>query len=89
MNQFPDGPLPTNEYVKVIEYITIYKTQKWWQAVALVNQAGHDKLAVYLWHSGDGGKTWKRKQKMSTTSADNWEKVRNAGDKLISKLTVM
>jgi len=82
-----DGPLPVNENVKVIEYITIYKTEKWWQVVALVNQFGHDRLAVYLWLSKDG--KWRRKHKFSASSRDNWEQIKQAGDKLIPKLTVM
>ena len=84
---FPDGALPVNENVKVIEYITIYKTEKWWQVVALVNQFGHDRLAIYLWLSKDG--KWRRKHKFSASSMDNWEQIKQAGDKLAPKLTVM
>ena len=84
---FPDGALPVNENVKVIEYITIYKTEKWWQVVALVNQFGHDRLAIYLWLSKDG--KWRRKYKFSVSSMDNWEQIKQAGDKLAPKLTVM
>jgi len=84
---FPDGALPVNEAVKVIEYITTYKTAKWWQAVALVNQFGHDRLAVYLWLFKDG--KWKRKHKFSASSMENWEQIKHAGDKLAPKLTVI
>lgn len=78
--------LPVDENVKVIEYVTIYKTQKWWQACALVNQFGRNRLAFYLWLSKNG--KWIRKHKFTVGNVDDWDKIKQAGDKLIPKLMV-
>lgn len=80
-------PLPVNEYIKVLEYVTIYKTDKWWQAVALINQAGHERVAIFLWLY-DKGK-WKRKHKFTTNRPDNWNKVKQAVEQMLDKMMVI
>jgi len=87
--KFPEGPLPVHETVKVLEYTTIYKTQKWWKAVALVNMFGHDKIVTYLWRMDDKTGRWRRKQKMGINNEDEWTKVMQAHEKYMSKLTVI
>ncbi|MEM2112079.1 MAG: hypothetical protein QXX08_09430 [Candidatus Bathyarchaeia archaeon] len=40
---------PISESLKVIQGITIYKTEKWWAAVTLVESFGRKQIATYLW----------------------------------------
>ena len=80
-------PLPVNEYIKVLDYDTIYRTDKWWQAVALINQAGHDRVAIFLWLYDKG--RWKRKHKFTTNRPANWEKVKQSVEKMFDKMTVI
>jgi hypothetical protein len=76
--------LPLWESYKVIDYITIYKTQKWWEAVVVFESFGRRTIATYLWTNKDG--TWKRKQKLQVRTTDEWNKVKNAIEQLIPKL---
>jgi hypothetical protein len=81
-------PLPVNSAVNVIDYETIYRTQKWWKVVALVNKFGHDEVATYLWIMDEKGK-WRRKQKMSIKNSDEWEKVIAAHEKFLPRIRQM
>jgi len=49
--------LPVSETMKVIEAINIFKSDKWWAAVALVESFGRKQLAVYLWNKKEN--QWK------------------------------
>lgn len=68
-----EEPLPVSESISVLESKTIYKTQKWWCAVALVNAFGYKKVTVYLWLKGKNGK-WKRKQNL-TINRNTWNEL--------------
>jgi hypothetical protein len=50
--------LPISEKLKVLDAITLYKTDKWWSAIALVDSFGRKQIALYLWLNKDG--KWKR-----------------------------
>jgi len=39
--------LPISEKLKVIQSFMIYKTDKWWSAVALIEAFGRKQVAVY------------------------------------------
>jgi hypothetical protein len=90
-------PLPVDESLKVIDYDTIYKTNKWWSAVALVNAFGHDKVMVYLWQYkekkrnqggqwvGTGVFAWKVQQKMGINFEQNWEDTKKSVDKFMQR----
>jgi len=77
--------LPVDEAVEVIDYRTIYKTQKWWKVVALVNKFGHDEIATYLWIIDEKGK-WRRKQKMAVRNPDEWAKVVTAHEEFLPRI---
>jgi hypothetical protein len=93
-------PLPVDEAIQVIDYETIYKTQKWWCAVLLGNMFGHDKIMVYLWQmtevkrkdpsSGQwvstGQSQWKRKQKMGINFEKDWEHIKKAVDSFMPRI---
>jgi hypothetical protein len=70
--------------IQSIDYITIYKSQKWWEAVVVFESFGRRTIATYLWNNKDG--TWKRKQKFQIRTTDEWNKVKNAIEQLIPKL---
>lgn len=90
--------LPVDESLHVIDYDTIYKTSKWWCAVALVNAFGHDKVMVYLWQWKESKKLvegkwipsgifkWKVQQKMGINFQANWEAEKASIDKFMNKI---
>jgi len=77
--------LPVNEAVHVIEYENIYRTDKWWCAVALVNMFGHNKIAVYQWIKDTKTGKWKRKQKFTINHASDWERMQEIIERLLPK----
>lgn len=72
--------LPVSETQKVIEGITLYKTEKWWSAVALVDAFGRKQIAVYLWIKR--GDQWKRKNKFIIHNQAEWQRIKGAIEKL-------
>jgi hypothetical protein len=76
--------LPLPDIYRVIESITIFKSQKWWEAVVAIESFGRRSIAIYLWLNRNG--TWKRKQKLQMRSVDEWNKVKNAVEQLMPKL---
>jgi len=79
--------LPVHEVVNVKDYVTIYKTPKWWKVVALVNMYGHDKVLVYLWRWDEKKDGWKRKQKLGINSEKDWEDTKSAIEKFMPKIS--
>jgi hypothetical protein len=77
--------LPISEKLKVIQSFTIYKTDKWWSAVALIEAFGRKQVAVYLWTKR--GDEWKRKQKMVIHRKSEWASVKEAIEKLVEQLS--
>jgi len=69
----------------VIQSFTIYKTDKWWSAVALIEAFGRNQVAVYLWMKR--GDEWKRKQKMVIHRKDEWLHLKEAIGKLVGNLS--
>jgi hypothetical protein len=76
--------LPLSDFYKVVDYVTIFKNDKWWEAVVVVESYGKRSIAMYLWWFRDG--TWKRKHKFHIRSVDEWNKVKAAVDQLASKV---
>jgi hypothetical protein len=84
MSQPEQEKLPLWESYKVIDYVTIYKNDKWWEAVVVFESFGRRSIAMYLWLNQNG--TWKRKQKFQVRSLDEWNKVKVAVEQLAPKL---
>jgi hypothetical protein len=81
----PTEKLPISEFYKVIDYITIFKSGKWWEAIVLFEAVGGRRMiGVYLWVNKNN--VWKRKNKFSVRNMDEWNKVKNAVEQLMSKL---
>ncbi|HDI07024.1 MAG TPA: hypothetical protein ENF76_01510 [Candidatus Bathyarchaeota archaeon] len=76
--------LPLSDFYKVIDYVTIFKNDKWWEAVVVIESYGRRSIAMYLWQFRDG--TWKRKHKFHIRSVDEWNKVKTAVDQLAPKV---
>jgi len=73
-----------SDFYKVIDYVTIFKNDKWWEAVVVIESYGRRSIAMYLWQFRDG--TWKRKHKFHIRSVDEWNKVKTAVDQLAPKV---
>lgn len=81
--------LPTHDMITVIDYETIYKTKKWWKAVALVNKFGHDEVVIYLWMWDDKKGRWTRRQKLGTKNSDEWDKINSAVEGFLPRIRTM
>ncbi len=78
--------LPISEKLKVIDSVTLYKTEKWWAAVALVDSFGRRQIALYLWLKKDG--RWKRNQKYVIHNRGEWSQVKEAVERFIPQLVI-
>lgn len=72
--------LPVSEVYKVIDYITIYKTDLWWEAMVVFEIYGRRQIGMYLWQKRNG--QWKRKNKFGIRNVDEWNKLKNAINQL-------
>ncbi|MHA1410684.1 MAG: hypothetical protein ACTSQY_10335 [Candidatus Odinarchaeia archaeon] len=79
-----DDKFPVSDALEVIEGRTIYKTDKWWSAVVLLNSFGRRQLATYLWQYEN--ETWKRRQKFVIQKKSNWKLYKEAIEDYIEKL---
>jgi hypothetical protein len=76
--------LPISEFYKVVDYVTIFKSGKWWEAIVVYEASGKRSIGLYLWENRNG--TWKRKNKFSVRNLDEWNKVKDAVEQLTPKL---
>jgi len=82
--EMSEGNLPISEKLKVLEGFTVYKTEKWWSAIALVESFGRKQIAVYLWTKRED--QWKRKQKFVVHNKAEWLQIKDAIEKLLPEL---
>jgi len=80
----PAEKLPISEFYKVIDYVTIFRSTKWWEAIVIYEAGGKRSIGLYLWENRNN--TWKRKNKFSVRTIDEWNKVKNAVEQLAPKL---
>jgi hypothetical protein len=76
----PDEQLPLSSFYKVVDHVTIFKGEKWWEAIAVIESFGRRSIAMYLWQKK--GDQWKRKHKFQIRNLQEWEKLKGAIDKL-------
>ncbi len=76
--------LPISEIYKVIDYVTIFKSSKWWEAIVVSEAYGKRSIGVYLWVKRND--VWKRKNKFSVRNMDEWNKLKAAVEQLAPKL---
>lgn len=79
-----EDKLPISEKLKVIDSTTLYKTNKWWSAIVLLESFGRKQIAMYVWLNKDG--KWKRNQKFVIHNKSEWTQIKEIIDKLILKL---
>ena len=77
--------LPISEFYKVIDCSTIFKSNKWWEAIAVVESFGKRFIAMYMWQYVDG--KWKRKHKFHIRNMDEWNKVKGVVEQLLPKVS--
>jgi hypothetical protein len=80
----PSEKLPISEVYKVVDYVTIFKSPKWWEAIVVYEAYGKRSIGVYLWVKTKD--VWKRKNKFSVRNIDEWNKIKDAVDQLAPKL---
>lgn len=84
MVETAEEKLPISEFYKVVEYVTIFKSQKWWEAVVIFESYGKRSIGLYLWQKRQ--EAWKRKHKFNIRNMDEWNKLKNAIEQLAPKL---
>jgi hypothetical protein len=84
MNEETSEKLPISDFYKVIDYITIFKSEKWWEAIVVFESLGKRSIGLYLWHNRNG--VWKRKHKFNIRNLDEWNKLKNTIEQLTPKL---
>jgi hypothetical protein len=84
MTEAAEEKLPVSEFYKVVEYVTIFKSQKWWEAVVIFESYGKRAIGLYLWQKRQDA--WKRKHKFNVRNLDEWNKLKNAIEQLAPKL---
>lgn len=73
-----------DEVITVLKAKTIYKTEKWWQAIILGESFGRRSLSVYLWQRK--GDRWRRVHKLKLNRREDWARIRDAIDELVKEL---
>ena len=75
-----DEKFPVSETLKIIDGTTIYKTDKWWSAVVVVESFGRRQINLYLWNKK--GDDWKRRQKfLVPNKKEQWTNLKEAVEK--------
>lgn len=97
MTETPQEKLPISDFYKVIDHITIFKSDKWWEAIVVFESYGKRQIGMYLWQkkkeeseAGSEQKPeykWKRKHKFNVRNLEEWSKLKDAIEKLSPKLT--
>ncbi len=76
--------LPISDFYKVVDYVTIFKSQKWWEAVVIFEAYGKRSIGLYLWQKKTDA--WKRKHKFDVRNLDEWNKLKTTVEQLTPKL---
>ena len=84
MTEKLEEKLPISEFYKVIDSVTIFKSQKWWEAIVVFESYGKRAIGLYLWQKR--GEAWKRKHKFNVRNLEEWNKLKTAVEQLTPKL---
>jgi hypothetical protein len=80
----PEEKLPVSSVYKVLDYVTVFKTDLWWEAVVVFETYGKRQLGLYLWQKRKG--VWKRKNKFGIRNSDEWSRLKAIVEKLAPML---
>jgi len=81
----PTEQLQLSSFYKVVDYLTIFRSDKWWEAIVVIESFGRRSIAMYLWQKK--GEQWKRKHKFQIRNLQEWEKLKGDIEKLTPTLT--
>jgi hypothetical protein len=84
MAEKTEEKLPISDFYKVIDCVTVFKSQKWWEAIVVFEYGGRRAIGLYLWQKR--ADLWKRKHKFNIRNAEEWNKLKNAIEQLTPKL---
>jgi hypothetical protein len=76
--------LPISEFYKVVDHVTVFKNEKWWEAIVVFESLGRRAIGLYLWQNRNGA--WKRKHKFNIRNVDEWNKLKSAIEQLTPRL---
>jgi hypothetical protein len=76
--------LPISDFYKVVDYVTIFKNKKWWEAIVVFESAGKRAIGMYMWQKRED--KWKRKHKFNVRNLEEWNKLQAAIEQLAPKL---
>jgi hypothetical protein len=76
--------LPISDFYKVVDYVTIFKNKKWWEAIVVFESAGKRAIGMYMWQKRED--KWKRKHKFNVRNLEEWNKLKAAIEQLAPKL---
>jgi len=85
MTESAEEKLPISDFYKVVDHVTLFKSQKWWEAVVIFESYGKRSIGLYLWQKRQNA--WKRKHKFNVRNLDEWNKLKTAIEQLTPKLT--
>jgi hypothetical protein len=84
MTEKIEEKLPISEFYTVVDSVTVFKSQKWWEAIVVFESYGKRSIGLYLWQKK--GDAWKRKHKFNVRNLEEWNKFKNAIEQLSPKL---
>jgi len=84
MSDKTEEKLPISDFYKVVDSVTIFKNQKWWEAIVVFESYGKRSIGMYLWQKRED--IWKRKHKFNVRNLEEWNKLKNAVEQLVPKL---
>jgi hypothetical protein len=79
-----EDKLPISEKLTVLDSVTLYKKDKWWSVIALIDSFGRKQIAMYVWLNKEG--KWKRNQKFIIHSKAEWSQAKEAIEKFLPKV---
>jgi hypothetical protein len=85
MTESAEEKLPISDFYRVVDHVTLFKSQKWWEAVVIFESYGKRSIGLYLWQKRQ--EAWKRKHKFNVRNLDEWNKLKTAIEQLTPKLT--
>lgn len=84
MTEGAEEKLPISDFYKVVDHVTLFKSQKWWEAAVIFESYGKRSIGLYLWQKKEDA--WKRKHKFNVRNLDEWNKLKTAIEQLTPKL---
>ena len=85
MTEEKEEKLPISDVYNVVDFVNIFKSKKWWEAIVLFEYNGKRQIGMYLGTSRED--KWKRKQKFGVRNLEEWNKLKNAIEQLAPKLS--